>query len=170
MIARACLALLVLLVVPSCAAPRPATESLPGDFALSLTILGDQDPATQPVWYLLGADNTLHVAGTVRTPATPAPPVVRVLSRAEVEGVWQRVQGLMDSAQAVRISDETAALPTAASLRLHAAVVSVTSGGGTRSVLLRAPEGEGAHAAWAACEGLSRHLALLAESHDPTVP
>jgi hypothetical protein len=160
--------LILVLCVCGCASVRPAPVSMPPDFGVSLTLLGVG--AGAPAWYVVGADSGLRAGHTARTVDAAPPPVVRVLSRAEAEGVWQRAQGLASRDALVRIADEATALPRSPTVRYGAVVLSCTSRGATRTFLIPAPPDGHDDSPWRAGLGLAQHLRTLAEARDPTLP
>lgn len=82
------LALLPALLLCACAGPGgPLPTQAPEDFALTVTTPpGD----TEPLWIVLDPDGELRCASGARGAASPVPPSVRRLSRAQVEDLWQQ--------------------------------------------------------------------------------
>ena len=79
-------------------APLPGDSvKVPDDFSVDITILSAQDGAaaeSRNARYVLFPDGTLHYAARPGRGPNTLPPIVRRLSRAQVEGVWSRIRQL----------------------------------------------------------------------------
>ena len=89
---------------PSSDAPRSSAE-VPDDFSVDITILTEEDGVgaeTRNARYVLFPDGSLRYAAKPGRGPNTLPPVVRRLSRRQVEMVWQRARqlGLTDRTQA----------------------------------------------------------------------
>jgi hypothetical protein len=139
--------LLLLLLLPACAAPRPAGPAdLPDDFSLGLTTLpakGVTDPALAPAWYILQPDDSLRIALGARQVTSPLPPIVRILSRAQVRTVWEQVvqSGFASELQAHQLPD------TMASVQSSIALVYIAAQGRRRSFSIPLDDESGTKAA-----------------------
>lgn len=75
-----------------------AESVAPADFSLSLAIVGTGPKAAatnlQSAWYVLDPDGSLRVAVGDRGPASRVPPIVRQLTRDQVDAVWRHIDGL----------------------------------------------------------------------------
>ena len=163
-------------VTASCSQPHPHNDhTAPDDFALSVTVLGapaatpDSSPA--PVWLILSQDNSLWAQWGNRTRRSTIPPAVRVLSRPDVERVYQltRATGVLGTpAGGHRIAAASDALPEVVTpAPTHRAVVVEYSAGGARRAFLFLPD-EAASAPWDAACALAYSLGTLARQEPPT--
>tara|TARA_Y100000589_G_scaffold162151_1_gene154100 strand:+ start:1244 stop:2104 length:861 start_codon:yes stop_codon:yes gene_type:complete len=79
-------------------APLPGdSATLPDDFSVDITILSAQDGTaaeSRNARYVLFPDGTLHYAARPGRGPNTLPPIVRRLSRSQMEGVWSRIRQL----------------------------------------------------------------------------
>lgn len=92
-------AVFVFLLASACSSsPEPAAESVPHDFALSVTVLdraGDSHPvltrALRPARYIVEPDQVLRASVGPGSQTTTYPPAIRTLTRAQVTQLWEAV-------------------------------------------------------------------------------
>lgn len=61
---------------------------MPPDFSLSLTLTGKGSGDLEPAWFVVGPDWVLRTAVGERTPTTPLPGAVRIISREQAKKLW----------------------------------------------------------------------------------
>ncbi len=61
---------------------------MPPDFSLSISLTGDGTGDLQPAWFVVGPDWVLRAAIGQRTPTTPLPGSVRIISRQQASHLW----------------------------------------------------------------------------------
>ncbi len=84
-------ALVAAVLLTGCASTQRADESAPPpDFALSLTLVGDEpeDSPLASAWYVVAPDGQLRAALGERLVSSPLPPVVRRLNDAQMQELW----------------------------------------------------------------------------------